>query len=40
MSQTLHQCQAELESVVATSAREPNSGLIVMPDAFAIGHHT
>jgi len=31
---------AQLESVVATSAREPNSGLIVMPDAFTIGHHT
>jgi putative tryptophan/tyrosine transport system substrate-binding protein len=31
---------AELESVFATSAREPNSGLIVMPDAFTIGHHT
>jgi len=31
---------AELESVIATSAREPNSGLIVMPDAFTIGHHT
>jgi putative ABC transport system substrate-binding protein len=30
---------ATLESVVATSAREPNSGLIVMPDAFMIGHH-
>jgi putative ABC transport system substrate-binding protein len=30
---------AELERVVATSAREPNSGLIVMPDAFTIGHH-
>ncbi|MFZ0238559.1 MAG: ABC transporter substrate-binding protein [Xanthobacteraceae bacterium] len=29
-----------LERVVATSAREPNSGLIVMPDAFTIGHHT
>jgi putative ABC transport system substrate-binding protein len=28
-----------LERVVATSAREPNSGLIVMPDAFTIGHH-
>ena len=27
------------ERVVATSAREPNSGLIVMPDAFTIGHH-
>jgi ABC-type uncharacterized transport system substrate-binding protein len=31
---------AELERVVATSARGPNSGLIVMPDAFTIGHHT
>jgi len=31
---------AELESVIAASAREPNSGLIVMPDAFTIGHHT
>jgi putative ABC transport system substrate-binding protein len=30
---------AELERVVATSAREPNSGLVVMPDAFMIGHH-
>jgi putative ABC transport system substrate-binding protein len=30
---------ATLERVVATSAREPNSGLIVMPDAFMIGHH-
>jgi putative ABC transport system substrate-binding protein len=30
---------AALEGVVATSAREPNSGLIVMPDAFTIGHH-
>ena len=30
---------ATLERVVATSAREPNSGLIVMPDAFTIGHH-
>ena len=28
-----------LERVVATSAREPNSGLVVMPDAFTIGHH-
>jgi putative ABC transport system substrate-binding protein len=28
-----------LERVVATWAREPNSGLIVMPDAFTIGHH-
>ena len=31
---------AELEAVVAASAREPNGGLIVMPDAFTIGHHT
>jgi putative tryptophan/tyrosine transport system substrate-binding protein len=30
---------AALERVVATSAREPNSGLVVMPDAFTIGHH-
>src|SRR3974377_2004774 len=30
---------AALERVVATSAREPNSGLIVMPDAFTISHH-
>jgi len=29
---------AELESVVATQAREPKSGLIVIPDAFTIGH--
>jgi putative tryptophan/tyrosine transport system substrate-binding protein len=28
-----------LERVVGTSARQPNSGLIVMPDAFTIGHH-
>ena len=31
---------AELERAIATSAHEPNSGLIVMPDAFMIGHHT
>jgi putative ABC transport system substrate-binding protein len=30
---------ATLERVVATSARVPNSGFIVMPDAFMIGHH-
>jgi putative ABC transport system substrate-binding protein len=30
---------AALERVVAGSAREPNSGLVVMPDAFTIGHH-
>jgi putative ABC transport system substrate-binding protein len=29
---------SELESVVAAQAREPNSGLIVMPKAFAIAH--
>jgi len=29
---------SELESVVATRAREPNSGLIVMPDAFLVAH--
>jgi len=28
----------ELESVVAAQAREPNSGLIVMPSAFTTGH--
>jgi putative tryptophan/tyrosine transport system substrate-binding protein len=29
---------SELESVVAAQAREPNGGLIVMPDAFLIDH--
>ena len=29
---------SELEPVVAAQAREPNSGLIVIPDAFTIGH--
>jgi len=29
---------SELESVVAAQAREPNSGLVVIPDAFTIGH--
>jgi len=29
---------SELESVVATRARESNSGLIVMPDAFLVAH--
>jgi putative ABC transport system substrate-binding protein len=28
----------ELESVIAAQAREPNGGLIVMPDTFTIGH--
>jgi putative ABC transport system substrate-binding protein len=32
------QDESELESVVATQARQPNSGLIVMPDAFTISH--
>jgi putative ABC transport system substrate-binding protein len=29
---------SELESVIATQAREPNSGLIAMPDSFTIAH--
>ena len=29
---------SELESVLAAQAREPNGGLIVMPDTFTIGH--
>jgi len=29
---------SELESVVASQAREPNSGLIVMPDSFTDAH--
>ena len=29
---------SELESVVAAQAREPNGGLIVMPDGFTIAH--
>ena len=29
---------SELEAVVAAQAREPNGGLIVMPDTFTIGH--
>jgi putative ABC transport system substrate-binding protein len=28
----------EVESVVATQAREPNSGLVVIPDAFTVSH--
>jgi putative ABC transport system substrate-binding protein len=31
---------SDLESVVAAQAREPNGGLIVMPDAFMIDHST
>jgi putative ABC transport system substrate-binding protein len=30
--------ESELESVVATQARQPNSGLIVLPDAFMGSH--
>jgi putative tryptophan/tyrosine transport system substrate-binding protein len=30
----------EVESVVATQARQPNSGLVVIPDAFTILHRT
>jgi putative tryptophan/tyrosine transport system substrate-binding protein len=30
--------RSELELIVATQAREPNSGLVVIPDAFTIGH--
>jgi putative ABC transport system substrate-binding protein len=30
--------ESELASVIATQAREPNSGLIVMPDSFLIAH--
>jgi putative ABC transport system substrate-binding protein len=29
---------SELESVIAAQAREPNTGLIAMPDSFLIGH--
>jgi putative ABC transport system substrate-binding protein len=28
----------ELESIVAAQAREPNTGLVVMPDTFMVGH--
>jgi putative tryptophan/tyrosine transport system substrate-binding protein len=30
--------RSEFESVIATQARQPNSGLIVMPDAFAVAY--
>src|SRR5262249_58142530 len=30
--------RSELESVIAAQAREPNSGLVVIPDAFMINH--
>src|SRR5262249_58753888 len=29
---------SDVQSVIAAQAREPNSGLIVMPEAFAIAH--
>src|SRR5262249_54049288 len=29
---------SELEAIIAAQAREPNGGLIVMPDAFLVGH--
>jgi putative tryptophan/tyrosine transport system substrate-binding protein len=32
------QDESELDSVVATQARQPNSGLIVIPDAFMVAH--
>jgi putative ABC transport system substrate-binding protein len=31
---------SELESVVAAQSREPNGGLVVMPDTFTVGHRT
>ena len=31
---------SELESVIAAQAREPNGGLIVMPDTFTTGHRS
>jgi putative ABC transport system substrate-binding protein len=30
--------ESELDSVIAAQAREPNSGLVVMPDSFLIAH--
>ena len=30
--------KADLEAVIAAQAREPNSGLVVMPDAFLVAH--
>jgi putative tryptophan/tyrosine transport system substrate-binding protein len=32
------QVDSDLEAVIATQARQPNTGLIVMPDAFLVGH--
>jgi ABC-type uncharacterized transport system substrate-binding protein len=31
---------SELESVIAAQAREPNGGVIVMPDTFTVGHRS
>jgi len=30
--------ESDLDAVIATHARQPNAGLIVMPDAFLVGH--
>ena len=32
------QVDSDLEAVIAKQARQPNTGLIVMPDAFLVGH--
>ena len=37
-SQHLFATSLELESVVAAQAREPNGGLVVMPDSFTDAH--
>ena len=34
----LHSDVKEIESVIATHAREPNGGLMVMPDSFMDAH--
>ncbi len=34
------QDMAEVESLVTTQAREPNGGMVVIPDAFTISHRT
>jgi putative ABC transport system substrate-binding protein len=31
---------SEVESVIAAQAREPNGGIIVMPDTFTVGHRS
>jgi putative tryptophan/tyrosine transport system substrate-binding protein len=30
--------ESELDSVIAAQAREPDSGLVVMPDSFLVAH--